>query len=299
MKKFNIFNLQPLQKTFLGKYLNKENYVYFLAKKKYENSNTTKNWLVPEKLINRPVKKHGLNFNETRLLLSNIVIKKKVIVKMSKNIEMLENDYNNAIILSQLKSPNFMKYLGYFECNDNIKNYSINKNLPEYFCQKDGSNNGFIFMEYFPLGSLDSYIPKNVKEIESIINQILMSLILGYIELGFLHNDLHHGNILVKKTNEKYFNYKINNKDIYVNTEGIQIVLFDFDRSTFKINPIPTYDNFLIQINFFLSVYNSHLSTLFYNTKLGINSSAQILIPLKKLLEEAISIEQFINIITK
>ncbi len=173
MNEFNIFNLETLQKTYAGKYVNRETYIKFLALKKNENLPNTHNWLIPQKLINRPKKKHPTGFNEQKLIISNIVIKKKIVVKMSKEIDMLKNDYNNAITLSQLNCPNFMKYLGFFQCKDNINKFNVNKNLPPYFCQKDGSTNGFIFMDYFELGSLDKYIPKNIDEINFNNNTII------------------------------------------------------------------------------------------------------------------------------
>lgn len=170
---------------------------------------------------------------------------------MSKEIDMLKNDYNNAITLSQLNCLNFMKYLGFFQCKDNINKFNVNKNLPPYFCQKDGSTNGFIFMDYFELGSLDKYIPKNIDELISIITQLLASMTLAYFNLGFIHNDLHYGNVLVKKTTKPYFIYKFNDFEIKVKTHGIQIMIFDFDRATFTQNINNNYNNFSIQLTFF------------------------------------------------
>ncbi len=299
MNEFRIFNLEALQKTFVGKHLNNEIYAHFLALKKNENSPNTRNWLIPEKLINRPSKKQPLGIDEQKLIISNIVIKKKVVVKMGKEIDMLKKDYDNALLLSQLNCPNFMKYLGFFQCKDDSNNYSKNKNLPHYFCQKDGSTNGFIFMDYFELGSLDKYKPKNNNELISIINQILASLILAYVNLGFLHNDLHYGNVLVKKTSNPYFIYKIKNEIIKVETHGIQIVFFDFDRATLSLNKnnIPSYNNFSIQIDSFFSFYDSHLSTIFYDIKLGKNELYRPLLPFRRMLENITNIKQLIYVI--
>ena len=50
-------------------------------------------------------------------------------------------------------SSNFAKYLGFFT-ND------INKPLPKYFCKNNGTENYFLFMEYYDFGSILNYIPK-------------------------------------------------------------------------------------------------------------------------------------------
>ncbi len=299
MNEFRVFNLEALEKTYFGKHLNDEVYAHFLALKKNENALNTRSWLIPEKLINRPKKLQGFGLDEQKLIMSNIVIKKKVVVKMSKEIDMLKRDYDNALLLSQLNCPNFMKYLGFFQCKDNINNYSKNKNLPPYFCQKDGSTNGFIFMNYFELGSLDKYKPKNINEIISIINQIFASLLLAYLTFGFIHNDLHTGNILVKKTSKPYFIYKIKNKKIKIETHGIQIIFFDFDRSYFVQNNNNNFVKFLSDINFFIDRYNITLMSfnIFYNTLHGKNSVAYPLSSLRKVLENSYTINKFINIL--
>lgn len=300
MNEFRVFNLEALEKTFIGKHLNKEVYAHFLAIKKNENDPNTRSWLIPQKLINRPKKLQGVGLDEQKLIISNIVIKKKVVVKMGKEIDMLKRDYDNALLLSQLNCPNFMKYLGFFQCKDNINNYSKNKNLPPYFCQKDGSTNGFIFMDYFELGSLDKYNPKNMDEIISIINQIFASLLLAYLTFGFIHNDLHTGNILVKKTSKPYFTYKIKNKTIKIQTHGIQIVFFDFDRSLFVENKDNNFSKFFNEIYFFIERYNVTLMSLniFYNTLHGKNAITFPLSSLKKVLEDSYTINKFIKLIT-
>ena len=36
----------------------------------------------------------------------------------------------------------------------------INKPLPKYFCKNNGTENYFLFMEYYDFGSILNYIPK-------------------------------------------------------------------------------------------------------------------------------------------
>ena len=52
--------------------------------------------------------------------------KKTVVVKISTNSKLLEQDFKASRQLNTLKCPNFAKYLGLFTCKDNLKNYSKN-----------------------------------------------------------------------------------------------------------------------------------------------------------------------------
>ena len=180
----------------------------------------------------------------------------KVVVKISKNKEMLEKDYNASIILSQLKCSNFAKYYGFFSCKDDLNSFEKNKILPKKFCLKNGTTNYYIFMAYFPLGSLENYLPKNVDELKSIVNQIIAASILANEKFGFIHNDLHHGNILVRKTTKKQLTYNFNDRVKTINTYGIEIVMFDFDRSEFNCD----YSRLLLQLNAFFNIYNYFIS---------------------------------------
>ena len=65
---------------------------------------------------------------------------------------------------------------------------------------------------------------------------------MAYKLCGFLHNDLHLDNILVKKTKKETFNYKFKNekdknKDIEINikADGYKIVIMDFESSMINV----------------------------------------------------------------
>jgi len=190
-------NLNYLEKTDLDGLMNNENnYKKYIAKKIFKNKNiTTNGWLLSNKLL--PINR-GENKNK---LIKEIIIKKKeVVVKISKKL--LEKDYNVSITLSKLKCINFAKYLGFFSCKDDIDNYNLDKKLPKYFCKNNGTMNYFLFMNYYKYGSIINYIPNNIDEIISILNQVLSSIVFAYEKYGFIHGDLHHGNVLCKVQKE-------------------------------------------------------------------------------------------------
>ena len=102
-------------------------------------------------------------------------------------------------------------------------------------------------MEYFPLGSLASYIPQTLDEVISIINQVIASSISAFEKNGFIHGDLHPGNIIIKKTKKKKFDYP--------KTAGIKIILFDFDRSKFNGD----FMTLFVELSTFINIYEKLL----------------------------------------
>jgi hypothetical protein len=67
-----------------------------------------------------------------------------------------------------------------------------------------------------------------------------MSVFTAYQLFGFVHNDLHLDNILVKKTKKETFNYKFKDEkdkviEINIKAYGYKIVIMDFESSMFVI----------------------------------------------------------------
>ena len=85
--------------------------------------------------------------------------------------------------------------------------------------------------------TLDSYIVNdNIKdqEYESIVLQILFTLITYQKVFDFTHNDLHTNNIVYIKTEKKYLYYKYNNIHYKVPTFGKIYKIIDFGRAIYR-----------------------------------------------------------------
>jgi hypothetical protein len=85
--------------------------------------------------------------------------------------------------------------------------------------------------------TLDSYIVNNkIKddEWESIVLQILFTLITYQNVFNFTHNDLHTNNIVYVSTEKKYLYYKYENKHYKVPTFGKIYKIIDFGRAIYK-----------------------------------------------------------------
>jgi serine/threonine protein kinase len=234
------YNLNYLEKSDLDGLMNNENnYKKYIAKK-IINQDSTK---IDECLnlnILLPVED-----NKNKFKIENIIKKERVVIKISKKKELLEKDFITSNNLT--KCVNFAKYLGFFT-ND------INRPLPKYFCKNNGTENYFLFMEYYDLGSILNYIPKNIDEIISIINQVIASATLAFEQFGFIHGDLHPGNILLKKTKKDFIKYKFTDKNLKIKTNGIQIVMFDFDKSNLSAN----FAMFFSELSSFINFYEMY-----------------------------------------
>lgn len=166
---------------------------------------------------------------------TNDFLNPNYLLKISKRKELLENDLNSSKKLAELKCVNFAKYLGFFSNNDNTPNY-------------------FLFMEYYDFGSILNYIPKSLNEIISILNQVIASATLAFEHFGFVHRNLHPGNILLKKTKRDFIKYKFTDKDLEIKINGIQIVVLDFDKSDFNNN----FAIFISELSLFIDFYEMY-----------------------------------------
>lgn len=260
------YSLENLPKADFGFLNNNDNqyrkYIASLFNTKNNNKPlNTSGWLIPRKILKIGNDNIGERSSGDVLIESDMFIKRKtVVVKISTNEKLLNNDFNTSKKLNTIKCTNFAKYLGLFSCKDNIKNYSKKYPLPEHFCKLDGDINYFLFMPYYKLGSLVEFEPESIDQIISIINQVICANYLAFEKLNFIHNDLHLGNILIKPTTKKHITYNFNEVSKNISTNGIEIVIFDFDRSTF--NKSNTFGMCLGQIMTFISIYKLKLMNM-------------------------------------
>ena len=94
---------------------------------------------------------------------------------------------------------------------------------------------------------------ENFNILKSLLKQIFLSLYIAFKLFGFIHNDTHFGNFLLKKQKKQIIFYKYNDEIIEVNTEGYSIVIIDFETSLFDKNK--TSFDFLCKI--FINIINN------------------------------------------
>lgn len=203
----------------------------------------TNEWLKPLK----PLKTDDIN-SRSLIMLSKLVDKEKVVVKITKDI-----DYNKIkTINNNIKNnPNMLHTFGTLQCSEAEINYYSLYDGCEGYCNKHDSEveNIDIVLEIMKLydGSLNDYVNKfNLLEIEELLKQLLLCQLHIYWKIGFVHNDIHLGNFLINRRKEKdTFIYQIKNKSYKLETD-IKVILTDFDRAIIynqDILPLEPYNN--------------------------------------------------------
>jgi thiamine kinase-like enzyme len=196
------------------------------------------------------------NKNEMTILQSVINDKsitqnnRHIVVKIGKVNKTIEKEFNIGKKLENEKLTGFINYICLFNCYDNTYNnlkVDIEKNNnnidPLCFAKKKEENlKTVLIMPYINEGSIKNFKWNKEKydALKSVILQTIMSVFTAYQLCGFLHNDLHLDNILVKKTKKETFNYKFKNEkdkviEINIKADGYKIVIMDFESSMINI----------------------------------------------------------------
>ena len=124
-----------------------------------------------------------------------------------------------------------------FSCNDNIKSIDskLNNNNTnrKYLCRKTGDKLTIIIMPDIKLGLLYKFEwdRDNFYILKNILKHIIMSLCYARLKIGFIHNDLHIGNVLIKQTTRKTIDYKEFGQ---LETFNYIPIIIDYDRSIIK-----------------------------------------------------------------
>lgn len=145
---------------------------------------------------------------------NNSLYQQQVVIKIDRHIEELELEYNISKILSKIGF--FINYLAFYTCYDNtnnIKEFKNSKaitnnmiNKPLSICNPmkiDNNLRGILAMNYYKNGSINHYkwTMINLTLLKKLIKQIIESCYKAYKYYGFLHIDLHLGNILIDDNN--------------------------------------------------------------------------------------------------
>jgi serine/threonine protein kinase len=171
---------------------------------------------------------------------------KKYVLKIQKILdEDIKKNYKSSVwreldiykYISEMKKTDQIFFTRLYDykiinkCNHNqkISLLSENNNSDYIFKQLKESKYCVKFLlEYKGNMTLTKYLEKrkpSIKQIISIMIQICNIIYILYLA-GYSHNDLHSNNLMVNKTNKKYFNFSVFNKKIpYM---GIQISVIDY-----------------------------------------------------------------------
>ena len=161
---------------------------------------------------------------------------KSIVVKIG--TDKLRYEYNIGEKLDDLNLPTFLSFNCIFTCNDDFKSLdskSINNNTAnrQYLCKKDGEQITILVMPDIKLGAIYTYewTEKNFTILQNILKHTVMSMLYARYKLGYVHNDLHKDNVLLKKTTRKTISYdELGELDVF----GFIPIIMDYDKSFMK-----------------------------------------------------------------
>ena len=176
---------------------NKQNKAYVIP---------TNDWLKPiEPIITDSV--------EATMILAKLIDKEKVLVRITNN-----SSNKLKIISSNLSEiPNFPYVYCVITCNENIDildaNYIINDKPAKGFCngKSDDGKITLEIMKYYKKNYIKKFYDNklDIIDVKHLLDQAISAQLLAFEKFGFVHNDIHLGNIIINKEDFEYnYNFK-------------------------------------------------------------------------------------------
>lgn len=225
---------------------------------------------------------------------------KHVVLKIGPVSKTVLKEYEISKKLQSI--PGFVKDICVFDCHDNT---NITSNLASAICKAteiDDNHKDVLVMPYVHGSSIANYKwnTSNVQMLKSLLKQAVMSSMEAYHEFGFIHNDFHLDNILMKRTKQHVVKYK---NDVEIATHGFKIVIIDFDRSFINVDKERCLEYYWKNLENMLARLNFDLQNVRVNAdkaNLFVRNAGSKMIPYKDTIHllsviDDINIEQFEN----
>ena len=150
------------------------------------------------------------------------------------------------IILEDIPENDFVAKIGSSAmiCNDYFIGHKLNSEILgfiQYDCiVKKNSRENILIMPYFPKGSMRDYDwnENNMDVFKSCLKQLFFSLLIAFETFGFIHSNIHLGNVLMVETDKLIIEYD----NIDIPLHGYTIAISDFE---YSINDISTKQTIL------------------------------------------------------
>ena len=163
----------------------------------------------------------------------NSIPQRHIVVKIDRKDKTNRKEYTIGEQLYKENIQGFIRYICLFPCYD--KNKKTGKLCDAEKVEKNHKD--VLVMPYLPEGSLRNHrwSESNINSLKSLLMQVVMSSLIAYLKLGFIHNDLHLDNIMIQKTKKKEIVYTIFDKTYSVPVFGHKIVMVDFGNSMIPV----------------------------------------------------------------
>ena len=231
-----------------------------------------------------------------------------IVVKISNNQSnsMVEKEYEISNALYRGRLSGFIKHLCIFKCYDDTtrffkktRGHAAPTPTTHQICNADTqnatTNKHVLVMPYIRGGSLEDYnwTVDKLDLLKSLVIHTILSLATAFDKLGFIHNDLHWGNVLFKPTTVTEITYTIGTREITIPTGGYKVVITDFEKSAIGTTDIRF---FWRNIRKFLysgvSFDNNDGDTITWNHK-------DIILQIERCIEQSTTLDDVIKLLPK
>jgi hypothetical protein len=184
-----------------------------------KKTGTTEGWLLIKKYLGN---------KQYNILLGSLKNNKNVIVKFGepeqiiKEYQFGQEAYDNGL-------PNFIKFLCAFTCDDTETAIQNQNFLCNGLRTKSENDIGIMVMPYYSDGNIDQHKwhRGNFDVLKNILIQVTWSLLYAFEKTGFVHGDMHAGNVLVRKSKNTSLSYGGLSLDLC----GMYAIVMDFGKS--------------------------------------------------------------------
>lgn len=167
------------------------------------------------------------------VLSDNSITQRNIVVKIDRTNKTNQKEYNIGEKLYKNNVLGFIRYICLFPCYDDNKKTGKICNAEKI----EKYHKDVLVMPYLSEGSLRNHRwnESNINSLKSLLIQVVMSSLQAYVQLRFIHNDLHLDNLLIQKTKKKEIEYTILDKTYSVPVFGYKIVIADFGNSMIPV----------------------------------------------------------------
>jgi hypothetical protein len=157
-----------------------------------------------------------------------------IVIKIGKSNKTTMQEYEIGKLVNKI--PGFIKYTCLFRCYDNTGEKIDTHEPLTKIC--DASNSAknekdVLVMQYIQHGSIGgtNWKNDNIDILKNLLIQTMFSLALAFDKVGFVHQDLHWGNVLFTETKTREITYNFTCDSITIPTNGYKPVIMDFEKA--------------------------------------------------------------------
>ena len=175
-----------------------------------------------------------------------------------------ERSIIKPIVIEDIPQKDFVAKIGTSAmiCNDYFVGNKLNSEVSGFIeydsIIKMNNKQNILIMPYYSKGSMRDYEwnQNNIELFKSLLKQLFYSLLIAFETLGFIHSNIHLGNVLMVETTDLVIEYE----DIDIPLYGYKIAVSDFE---YSINNLSTTHTVL-----FYREISHILEDIIYNIRL-------------------------------